>query len=59
MGERTVAQDALFYSFNLERHVPAEHMLRSIAGSWISPSSASICGPIIAKRAGIRSIRSC
>ncbi len=30
MGERTVAQDALFYSFNLERHVPAEHMLRSI-----------------------------
>lgn len=30
MGERTVAQDALFYSFNLERHVPADHMLRSI-----------------------------
>jgi transposase len=30
MGERTVAQGALFYSFNLERHVPAEHMLRSI-----------------------------
>jgi hypothetical protein len=30
MGERTVAQDASFYSFNLERHVPAEHMQRSI-----------------------------
>lgn len=30
MGERTVAQDALFYSFNLERHVPADHLLRSI-----------------------------
>jgi len=30
MGERTVAQEALFYSFNLERHVPAEHLLRSI-----------------------------
>jgi transposase len=30
MGERTVAQEALFYSFSLERHVPAEHMLRSI-----------------------------
>ena len=30
MGERTVAQEALFYSFSLERHVPANHMLRSI-----------------------------
>lgn len=30
MGERTVAQEALFYSFSLERHVPAGHMLRSI-----------------------------
>ncbi len=30
MGERTVAQEALFYSFNLEWHVPAEHLLRSI-----------------------------
>jgi transposase len=30
MGERTVAQEALFYSFNLERHVPADHLLRWI-----------------------------
>ncbi|OAN44315.1 ethanolamine ammonia-lyase [Paramagnetospirillum marisnigri] len=30
MGERTVMQEALFYSFNLEQHVPADHMLRSI-----------------------------
>ena len=30
MGERTMAQEALFYSFNLERHVPADHLLRSI-----------------------------
>jgi len=30
MGERTVAQEALFYSFNLERHVPVDHLLRSI-----------------------------
>jgi transposase len=30
MGERTVAQEALFYSFNLERHIPADHLLRSI-----------------------------
>jgi hypothetical protein len=30
MGERTVSQESLFYSFNLERHVPADHLLRSI-----------------------------
>ena len=30
MGERTVAQEELFYSFNLERHVPGDHLLRSI-----------------------------
>ena len=30
MGERTVAQEALFYSFNLERYVPADNLLRSI-----------------------------
>ena len=30
MGERTVAQEALFYSFSLERHVPANNLLRSI-----------------------------
>jgi len=30
MGERRVRQDALFYEFPLEEHVPAEHLLRSI-----------------------------
>lgn len=30
MGERTVAQDALFYSFSLARHVPTDHLLRAI-----------------------------
>jgi transposase len=30
MGERTVMQEALFYSFSLEQHVPADHILRSI-----------------------------
>jgi transposase len=30
MGERQVQQDALFYEFSLERHVPVEHLLRSI-----------------------------
>jgi transposase len=30
MGERQVHQDALFYEFSLERHVPETHLLRSI-----------------------------
>lgn len=30
MGERTVMQAALFYEFSLERHVPSDHLLRSI-----------------------------
>ena len=30
MGERAVAQEQLFYEFGLERHVPADHLLRSI-----------------------------
>ena len=30
MGDRKVDQGALFYAFSLERHVPMDHMLRSI-----------------------------
>jgi hypothetical protein len=30
MGERWSGQEALFYEFSLERHVPAEHLLRSV-----------------------------
>ena len=30
MGERR-AQEALFYEFSLEQHMPADHLLRSIA----------------------------
>ena len=30
MGERQVDQGALFYEFSLERHVPGDHLLRSI-----------------------------
>src|SRR5271166_2284160 len=29
-GERQVQQDALFYEFSLERHVPEKHLLRAI-----------------------------
>jgi hypothetical protein len=30
MGHQRVEQAALFYEFSLERHVPANHLLRSI-----------------------------
>jgi transposase len=30
MGDRQIDQAALFYEFSLERHVPADHMLRAI-----------------------------
>src|SRR6059058_660083 len=30
MGESRVGQEALFYEFSLERHVPADHLLRPI-----------------------------
>ena len=30
MGERRVMQEALFYGFSVERHVPNSHMLRKI-----------------------------
>ena len=30
MGERMGAQEALFYEFNLERHVPESHLMRAI-----------------------------
>lgn len=32
MGERRVDQGALFYEFSLERHVPSDHLLRTIDG---------------------------
>src|SRR5271163_3191447 len=30
MGERQVMQEALFYGFRLEQHVPSDHLLRKI-----------------------------
>ena len=30
MGPRQVEQSALFYNFSLDRHVPADHLLRSV-----------------------------
>ena len=30
MGDRVEMQEARFYEFSIERHVPADHLLRSI-----------------------------
>ncbi|MFC7556909.1 hypothetical protein ACFQU7_38925 [Pseudoroseomonas wenyumeiae] len=30
MGEQQVRQEALFYGFSLEDHVPSDHLLRSV-----------------------------
>ncbi|HYD65134.1 hypothetical protein [Azospirillum sp.] len=30
VGERTVMQEALFYKFSLEHHIPSDHLLCSI-----------------------------
>ncbi|HYD70229.1 hypothetical protein [Azospirillum sp.] len=55
MGERMVMQEVLFYEFSLERHVPSDHLLRSIdrfvdlsgirasyAGDWVTGRSGGV-----------------
>ena len=58
MGERTVMQEALFYGFSLERHVPEDHLLRKIDRFVDLPAFASTCGHSTARRGVRRSIRS-
>lgn len=57
MGERSVLQEALFYSFNLDRHVPMDHLLRSIVSSTC-PACVSTFSPTTAASAAPRSIPS-
>ena len=53
MGEHGGNQDRLFYSFNLDEHVPADHLLRgidrfldlSICGNTSHHSTATREGP--------------
>lgn len=54
MGERAVAQEALAYSFNLERRVPADQMLHSINRSvelsgiheYLAVPDDAVCGGV-------------
>jgi hypothetical protein len=57
MGERQVRQDALFYEFSLERHVPETHLLRAI--DRFVELDGRTWRPFIVTRVGLRSIRSC
>ena len=58
MGERRVRQDALFYEFSLERHVPEKHLLRSIDRFVELDGLRQELAPS-ASWGGHRSIRSC
>jgi hypothetical protein len=59
MGERWVMQEALFYGFSLERHVPDSHMLRRIDRFVdLSEVRARIWRLTIATLVALRSIRS-
>ena len=58
MGERTVLQEALFYSFNLDRHVPMDHLLRSIDRFVDLSGVREHLRPYYSRSAGPRSIPS-
>lgn len=58
MGERQVDQSALFYEFSLERHVPADHMLRAIDRFVELDGLRAHLRPSTAPSAGLRLILS-
>jgi hypothetical protein len=58
MGERIVMQEALFYSFSPERHMPSDHMLRKIDRFVDLSGVRPTLSLTIATWGGPRSIRS-
>jgi hypothetical protein len=56
MGERRVTQEALFYGFSLERHVPDSHVLRKIDRFVDLSEVRRIWSPTTARRVALRSI---
>jgi len=59
MGERRVDQGSLFYEFSLERHVPADHLLRAI-DRFVDLTDLRVrWRHSIARWVGLRSIPSC
>ena len=59
MGDRQVDQAALFYEVSLERHVPADHMLRAIDRFVDLEGVRAQWRRFTARSAGLRSIRNC
>ena len=59
MGQRQVDQAGLFYEFSLERHVPSDHMLRSIDRFVDLEDLRAGLAPFYSPSADPRSIRSC
>ena len=57
MGERQTDQPALFYEFSLERHVPGDHLLRSIDRFVDLGDIREQLRPFYSDRADRRSIR--
>ena len=57
MGERRVMQEALFYGFSLERHVPNDHLLRKI-DHFVDQRFGRISNPITGRWDDPRSIPS-
>jgi len=58
MRERQVQQDALLYEFSLERHVPTEHLLRSVDRFVELEGVRRELAPFTAREVGLRLIRS-
>lgn len=56
MPERTVMRQALFCEFSLERHVPADRLLRAIDRFVDLLGCAPTSSPSTARSAGLRSI---
>ena len=52
MGERRVMQEALFYGFSLERHVPDNHLLRKIDRFVDLSGGAGASGAVLQRRSG-------
>ena len=58
MGVRRVMQEALYYGFSLERHVPDNHLLRTIDRFVDLRRSGGIWSLMIGRRVVLRSIPS-
>jgi hypothetical protein len=57
MGQLDSGQDKLFYSFNLDNHVPQTHLLRGIDGRSISATCVSISHLSTVRLVDLRLIR--